>query len=196
MGKLRTVAFVALLLAEPAEAQDLQAGLKAAADGDYFTALKQWRPLAERGDAAAQNNLGALYANGHGVAQDYREAAKWYGLAAAQGDENAQTSLGAFYAKGQGVPQDFSKALYWFRLAAEQGDHTAQVSLGALYANGQGVPQDYVEAHMRFNIGCARGSELGCAYREKIAAVMTPADISAAQRRARSCVKRDFKNCD
>jgi TPR repeat protein len=34
--------------------------------------------------AAAQNNLGFMYANGQGVAQDYSEALKWYRLAAAQ----------------------------------------------------------------------------------------------------------------
>ena len=36
-------------------------GLEAAQSGDFATALKEWKPLAERGDADAQNNLGEIY---------------------------------------------------------------------------------------------------------------------------------------
>ena len=63
---------------------------------------------------AAQNNLGFMYAHGHGVEQDYVEALKWYGLAAEQGYEPAQVNLGVMYANGQGVPQDYSQTLHWY----------------------------------------------------------------------------------
>ncbi|MCH8040747.1 MAG: sel1 repeat family protein [Nitrospinae bacterium] len=53
--------------------------------GDYDTALKEWRPLAEQGDATAQRNVGRMHFEGLGVPQDYREAAKWFRLAAEQG---------------------------------------------------------------------------------------------------------------
>ena len=46
--------------------------------GDLATALREWRPLAEQGDAKAQYNLGVMYDNGKGVTQDYKEAVKWY----------------------------------------------------------------------------------------------------------------------
>ena len=36
------------------------------------------RALAEAGDAEAQNNLGLMYFNGRGVAQDDAEAVAWY----------------------------------------------------------------------------------------------------------------------
>ena len=42
-------------------AQDFQKGLAAAQAGDYATALQEWTPLAEAGDAAAQYNLGIMY---------------------------------------------------------------------------------------------------------------------------------------
>ncbi len=42
--------------------------------GDYATALREFRPLAEQGNAGAQHNLGVMYYNGHGVPQDYAEA--------------------------------------------------------------------------------------------------------------------------
>ena len=41
-----------------AQAQDFDRGLAAAQSGDFATALKEWRPLAEQGDALAQYNLG------------------------------------------------------------------------------------------------------------------------------------------
>ncbi len=42
--------------------------------GDYTDALQIWRSLANQGHARAQYNLGAMYENGLGVAQDYAEA--------------------------------------------------------------------------------------------------------------------------
>jgi TPR repeat protein len=75
--------------------------------GDYETALRLIRPLAEQGYAAAQTNLGVMYANGQGVPQDYAEALKWYRKAAEQGNAGAQRNLGAMYSLGRGVPQDF-----------------------------------------------------------------------------------------
>ena len=46
---LRTLAFATmLLLALPAYGQDFQTGLDAANRGDYATALREWRPLAEK----------------------------------------------------------------------------------------------------------------------------------------------------
>ncbi len=53
--------------------------------GDYATALREFRPLAEQGDASAQHNLGLMYNNGLGVAQDYAEAVRWYRKAVEQG---------------------------------------------------------------------------------------------------------------
>ena len=41
--------------------QDFNKGFKAALSGDFATAMKEWRPLAEQGDARAQNLLGQMY---------------------------------------------------------------------------------------------------------------------------------------
>src|SRR5262245_24315669 len=38
--------------------------------GDYATAMRLLRPVAEKGDAKAQKNLGNMYAKGLGVPQD------------------------------------------------------------------------------------------------------------------------------
>jgi TPR repeat protein len=41
-----------------ATAQDFNKGFEAAQSGDFETALQEWRPLAEQGNASAQYNLG------------------------------------------------------------------------------------------------------------------------------------------
>ncbi|MDA0740161.1 MAG: tetratricopeptide repeat protein, partial [Nitrospirae bacterium] len=96
---------LSLMLATPAWA-DYQAGVDAYERGDYETALKEWRPLADQGNATAQLNLGFMYDNGQGVPQDDQEAVKWFRRAAEQGDADAQYNLGLMYRTGQGVPQD------------------------------------------------------------------------------------------
>ncbi len=89
----------------------LDEGVAAYKRGDYATALREWRPLAEQGHAKAQNNLGFMYRKGRGVPQDYAKAMKWYSKAAAQGDTIAQNILGNMYYEGRGVLQDDAEAV-------------------------------------------------------------------------------------
>jgi len=114
--------------------------------GDYETALREWRPLAEQGYAYVQYALGLMYGKGRGVSQDYAEAANWLRKAAEQGYASAQFSLGLMYENGEGVTQDYARAVGWWRKAAEQGYAQAQYSLGVMYGKGQGIPQDYAKA--------------------------------------------------
>ena len=76
---------------------DFQEGLDAYKRGDYDTALKEWRPLADQGLAAAQNNLGAMYINGEGVRRNYVQGYMWLSLAAKQGYKRAVSSQGQLY---------------------------------------------------------------------------------------------------
>ena len=52
--------------------------------GDYATALRELRPLAEQGNANAQYKLGFMYDRGLGVPQDYSKAHMWFNLAASR----------------------------------------------------------------------------------------------------------------
>ncbi len=99
---------------------DIQEGYADAQRGDYATALREWRPLAEQGDADAQYNLGFMYDKGEGVPQDDAEAVKWYRKAAAQGQAVAQGNLGVMYRDGHGVPRDYVQAHMWLSLAASR----------------------------------------------------------------------------
>ena len=106
-----------------------------------------------------------------------------------RGHALAQLNLGAMYANGKGVPKDDGAAIIWFRKAAEQGHALAQYFVGAMYANGKGVPQDFVEAHMWYNLAASRltGEDRSrtVAARDAVAELITPTDLSEAQRRAR-----------
>ena len=97
-------------------------GFAAYERGDYDTAFKELKPLAEQGDTDAQHSLGVMYDTGQGVPQDYKEAATWYRKAAEQGYAPAQYNLGAMYANGEGVPPDDVLAYMWFSLARTQGN--------------------------------------------------------------------------
>jgi hypothetical protein len=67
----RALALFGLVVAGP-----LEDGKAAYKSGDYATAVRLLRPLADLGNADAQNNLGAIYYSGHGVPQDYAQAAE------------------------------------------------------------------------------------------------------------------------
>jgi len=87
-------------------------------------------------------------------------------------------------------------AVKWYHLAADQGHAAAQSFLGFMYENGNDVLQDNVLAHMWYNLASANGAESAGKWRDQIAAKMTPADVSEAQRRARVCLASIYQDCD
>ena len=176
-------------------AQDFNKGLEAAQKGDFATALREWRPLAEQGDAKAQFNLGVMYDNGQGVTQDDKEAVKWYRKSAEQGDAKAQYNLGVMYGNGAGVTQYYKEAVKWYRKAAEQGHAKAQNNLGLMYYNGDGVLEDDVYAHMWWSIAASNGDDDAMKNRDIVAKRMTTEQLAEAQKLARECVKKNYKGC-
>ena len=136
------ITIVLLLAVQSASAVDFWTGSTYYLMGDFTAALREWRPLAEEGDARAQYYLGIMYANGEGVPENNRQAAYWFRKSARQGNSQSQYRLGMMYANGEGVPEDDTQAVYWFRKSAKQGDARAQFNLGVMYEFGEGVPED------------------------------------------------------
>jgi TPR repeat protein len=134
------------LLVVPSAWGDYQDGRKAYNRGDYATALKELRPLAEQGHAEAQYLLGYMYYKGRGVGQDGAATVKWLRKAAEQGDVKAQYLLGYMYYKGQGIGQDDKEAEKWLLKAAKQDHAKAQFYLGEMYYKVKTVGQDGGEA--------------------------------------------------
>ncbi len=141
--------------------QSVEGGIKEGLDAynkhDYATALKEFRPLAERGNVKAQNNLAKMYRIGQGVPRNYKKAAKWYRRSSYHGDANGQFALAEMYFKGQGVFKNYRKAVVLLRKAAEQGHSESQNILGVMYIKGYGVLRDKVQAYMWFNLASASG---------------------------------------
>jgi TPR repeat protein len=137
---------------------DFQAGVDAYDAGDYATAYKEFKILAEQGNAEAQHMLGMMYYEGKGVTQDYKEAVKWY------------------------------------HLAAEQGDDAAQRELSFMYRYGNGVIKDRVLAHMWINIAASNNEDLK-SLRDTVEGNMTSEQITEAQKLARECIKKNYKDC-
>jgi len=160
IAALRRMLLLFLLLAVPlAAAADFEAGVAAATAGDYRSALREWQPLAEDGNAEAQFNLGLMYENGLGVLQDGATAALWYRRAAEQNDRMAQAYLGEMYAKGLGVPRDDREALRWFERAAERGDSASQYNVGLFYATGRGIAPSDVHAVAWLTVALENGAK-------------------------------------
>ena len=109
------------MISSPIVAQDYEKGYSSYKKVDYATAMKEWRPLAEAGDAEVQRDIGVMYNVGQGVTQDYKEAVKWFKLAARRESNFAQFSLGHRYANGEGVIQNNIMAHMWFNIASARG---------------------------------------------------------------------------
>ena len=147
----------------------LNEGIDAIIKGDYATALKELRPLAEHGNAEAQYRLGRMYEFGRGVPKDMAQALAWLRKSAVAGSANAQQELGVMYFNGDGVPHDDAQAVAWFQKAANQGSATAQYNLALMHAKGAGVPADLPLAISWFRKAADQGYvgaqfKLGVAY--------------------------------
>jgi TPR repeat protein len=76
-----------LSLAAPLAAGSLEDGYTAYTRGDFATAMRLMRPLADQGDVTAQTVVGLMYYFNYG---DRVTAYMWFNLAAAQGNAFAE----------------------------------------------------------------------------------------------------------
>lgn len=186
-----------LLASGVLSAQDFAAGHAAYLAGDYATALREWTPLAEQGDADVQARLGDIYlARGDTTIRNHGKAARWFRAAAEQGHARAQSNLGVMYDGGLGVRRNPAEAARWYRAAAIQGLGVAQFSLGKMYARGNGVPRDDLTALVWFKLAVNNDFEFAVPEREVLAQSLTSAEVAEAERRARICMSSGYRDCD
>jgi TPR repeat protein len=148
--------------------------------------VKWLRKSAEQGNADAEFWLGAAYYAGTGIAKDIAEALRWYRKAGDKGNAAAQYNLGQAYNLGNGVEKDTAEAARWWQKAAEQGLAKAQYNLGLAYRAGAGVEKDNLQSYFWIAIA-ASTLEQGFVkdYRDKVEAVLTPAQVAEVQERIR-----------
>lgn len=116
------------------------------------------RHAAANGDASAQLEVAARFAEGKGVKQDFAQAAVWYQRAATQGLAAAQYRLAALYERGVGVKADQARAKAWYKRAAEQGNVKAMHNLAVLSAgSGESPTAGYASAAHWFGQAATHG---------------------------------------
>lgn len=175
-----TAAFL-LVTAVSSALADGTAGLKAYEAGDYATALQEFMPLAEAGQASAQAAIGQMYLDGHGVPQDPAQAAIWLEKSANGGNARARGQIGALYATGTGVTQDEMKASYWLLKAANQNVRQSQRFMVERFYYGLGVPKDITQSFLYAAL-CTRQGDAVCQEQTAILAKeMTPDQQARAQ---------------
>src|SRR5207245_994018 len=114
---------------------DIKSAQSAYEQRDYQKALKQFRPLAQKGDPIAERYLGVMYRLGYGVARNPDIAIEWFKRSAGAGDPFAQAALGSIFLDRK----MYQESAAYYAQAAKQGHSEAQLQLGYSYALGQGV---------------------------------------------------------
>ena len=154
---------------------------------DYKTSYQLMIPLADKGFAQAQYNLGVMYEKGNGVKQNHRKAKKWFSLAADQDHAKAVEKLNSLSKKkvinkSKDTPKglvdnsfnlnaenfqdglnplnkdDYKTAHQLLLQLAEQGIAKDQYNLGLMYAKGKGVVKDYSKAIKWWTLAAEQGN--------------------------------------
>lgn len=140
---------------------------------------RSWAPLEKGTDAAW-----AAY-----LAGDFPNAVPVFERLAKIGHPVAEWLMGNVYFFGQGRPRDFALSQQMFEAAAEQGYFAAYAPTAQMYEQGLGTPLDPSKAYYWYNIAAAQLRDSVertdmIKRREAVAALLTPAQIDAAQKRA------------
>src|SRR3954452_20786064 len=154
-SKYLVAAMLMAFAISPVSAQSVKAGIEAWQRADYTAAVAIWRPLAEKGDADAQFNLGQAYRLGRGVTINLGAAKTWFERAANKGHLDAQTTLGLLLFQNGEQPD----GLKWLKEAAEQGEPRALLVYGTALVNGDSVTQDRVLGYAYISRAAAQGLE-------------------------------------
>jgi TPR repeat protein len=143
-------------------------GMRAWRRGEHEAAMRVLLPLAEEGDAAAQNAVGEILLSDTPASttaastaastasrpvsvinawapRREAEAAAWFRKAAFQGFPRAQVNLG-FSLEQTGRTAARKEAARWYRCAAEQGFAAGQHHLARHFETGDGMPRDIAKA--------------------------------------------------
>lgn len=95
-------------------------------------AFDGYKSLAEKGDRAAQTNLGNCYYKGNGVAKDHAQAVSWWRKSAEQGHAHAQFMLALCYDGGHAGVEKNAIEAYAFYILGGSFDDLARTNLAIL----------------------------------------------------------------
>ena len=90
--------------------------------------IRELRALAEQGEPDAHYELGVMYDEGLGVAEDDGEAFVWFSKAAEQGDDTAKTQLGRLSSELEGKIADLAEIYVWVQFTTERDENAAGIA--------------------------------------------------------------------
>lgn len=147
--------------------------------GEGAQAVALWKPLAEKGSADAQYNLGIVYLHGDGVSKNDGEAIKWFRLAAEQGDRPAQQQLGVMILHGRGTVANAEEGYRWINKKHHEHMHHAEHLAGERQRAAQIIWQSDMRESYSKNRD-AQGAQVLAELKRR--AGMTPAGTELASR--------------
>lgn len=144
------------MISTAAFAVDVEDAKNMMEEGKYTQAFDLLYPMAQTGNADAEELIGSMYALGTGVKRDDIRAFEWYLRASMRGHPGAQSGIGWYYEVGRGMPApDLVRGYVWYTLSAIGGDPDAAISLEEIVKkmtpeeikSSQGLIKDY-RAHI------------------------------------------------
>ena len=121
---------ICIAISTPVFAVDVEDAKNMMERGEYKRAYDVLYPMAQTGNADAEELIGSMYALGTGVERDDIRAFEWYLRASLRGHPGAQSGIGWYYEVGRGMPApDLVRGYAWYTLSAIGGDPDAAISL-------------------------------------------------------------------
>jgi len=112
-------------MADDAQDQQVEIGVKAYDDGDYQRAKDILLPLAEAGIPEAMHIIGRMHEGADVFPNDPKLECDWYERAAKLGLGKSMYNLSICYNHGKGRENNRERMLYWRTLAAEHVRHSS-----------------------------------------------------------------------
>ena len=122
---------------------------------DYKKALEFFKTAAERGNAEAQFNLGAMHIGGMGVRKAHDKALHYFTLSAHQGHTLALYNLGQMHLNGLGAPRSCPVGAQFLKAVAERGPWSQMLEEAHASLQASGVEEPSVA--LQLYAGLAEG---------------------------------------
>ncbi len=129
--------------------------------------------------------------------QDYATAWQELEPLADKGNPQAQLKIAEMLHLGHGTPQDVVRAYKYYNLAAEQGSGAAMQELATIYEHGFMIPKNPIREMMWLFVTAEMGSTVSARLIEikRKYNMITRAQDEQAQRLARECLDKKYKEC-
>lgn len=165
LSAVALVALISIIIVITKPAPTMTRVDEALSENDTAKAVSMLEALGEKGDTAAYNRLGRLYAEGDTLNKDSMLSQKYYLLSADMGNPYAQYEYGIYTFKHNAVENQSTamKGISYLEKSANSGYDGAMYELGMIYQGEFGFAfKDDAKSFKYFLQGASRGNSLCC----------------------------------